>query len=207
MAHGPLYSGASFARDTDPNNTNGLPVISEGLNSVRTYSWECHFTLPNFNGEAGPAFDTPLVLAAKSVGEAGMSVGDIEVHRVNDKVFYPGKPVQDDLTITFDHLYKDSPSITLWEWFKTIYDPRTGQIMKNVEGGVANDFKARDVEVLQLDNKGQPISSTKFFGVYPKSWKAAEYKYGADEFHTVAMTFKYDFMDHGFHGHGGALGL
>lgn len=199
MAHGPVFSDAESARAIDPTAGRSLPVISESLNSVRAYSWECHFTLPDVEIGNGATFDRPLVLAAKTVSEAGFAVGDIEVNRVNDKVFYPGRPEQDDLTITFDNLYQDAPGITLWEWFKSIYDPITGEMTKKTTEGLP--FKAQQLEVLQLNNSNQPISSTKFFGVYPKSWKGAEYNYGTSEFHTISVVFKYDFMDHGFHGH------
>ena len=68
------------------------------------------------------------------------------------------------------------------------------------QGGAATGWKSREVEVLQLSNDGNPMFSTKYFGVYPKSWKPAEYNYGTSEFHTVSVVFKYDYMDHGLHG-------
>ena len=39
--------------------------------------------------------------------------------------------------------------------------------------------------------------TTKLFGVYPKAWKTAEFNYSNNDFHTVEMSFRYDFMDHG----------
>ena len=107
----------SFFKDerADPRSTN--PVISEALNSVRAYTWEVHFDFQDL-GVVGN--QTDLILAAKQVSEAGFAVGDIEVNRVNDKVFYPGRPEQDELTITFDNVYKGAPAMQLWQWFQTI---------------------------------------------------------------------------------------
>ena len=196
MGHGPVFSETRTrqADDTSP----GLPIVSESLNAIRAYSWECHFKLPDIEGVPAAA-SRDLVLAAKQVSEAGFAVGDIEVNRINDKVFYPGRPEQDELTITFDNLYAGTPGITLWKWFKSIYDPMTGEFTEGMPGGVGN-FKAETVEIFQLDPQTKPVSSTKYFGVYPKSWKGAEYNYGTNEFHTVSVVFRYDFMDHGVHG-------
>ena len=66
---------------------SGLPVISEGLDSVRAYQFEMHFELPSIV----PDPNGKLTLAAKQVTAAGFTTEDIEVNRVNDKVFYPGK--------------------------------------------------------------------------------------------------------------------
>ena len=141
----------------------GLPVISQDLDSVRAYQFEIHFDVA---GLSLGAKSEQLTLAAKQVGQMGFASEDIEVHRVNDKVFYPGK---------------------------TIYDPTTGS-MSN--GADINVFKAQKVTVLHLDARGKPKYETILYGVYPKSWKTAEFNYGTNEFHTIEMEFRYDFMDH-----------
>ena len=48
----------------------------------------------------------PFTLAAKQVNGIGISVEDIPVHRVNDQVFYPGKPSTEEMTVTFDNVVK-----------------------------------------------------------------------------------------------------
>jgi len=42
----PYYRSSDLGRTIDRDG-QGLPTISEGLNSVRTYSFECHFDLPD----------------------------------------------------------------------------------------------------------------------------------------------------------------
>lgn len=170
------------------NLGDGLPVISEGLDSVRVYQFEMHFDMP-------PGFlpdnQDKFTLACKQISQAGFSTEPIEVHRVNDKVFYPGKASPEELTVTFDNLYKPKISAQLWKWFATIYNPVTGKYNGNGGG-----FKANKAIIVALDAQGQPTQETRLFGVYPISWKTAEFNYGTNEFHTIEMMFKYDFMEH-----------
>jgi hypothetical protein len=186
------YFNSNDAHRTINADGDGLPLVSEGLNSVRVYSFECEFELPAGVAEGGG--DPFLTLAAKQVGNTGMSVEDIEVYRVNDRVFYPGRPTQDEVVITFDNLYLKKVSNTLWNWFKKIYDPMTGQIM---EGSTGAGFKAKQLKIHQLNPDGSPMTTTRLFGVYPRAWKNAEFNYSNNQFHTVEVTFRYDFIDHG----------
>jgi len=157
-----------------------LPKVSRDLDSVRAYQFEVEF-----KGEAG---DLIYRLAAKQVSPAGMSVEPIEAHRVNDKVKYPGKPSQEELTITFDNLIKDDVAKSLWDWFKRTYDPTTGELGDS-------DLKINAMSVLQLNHDNSLHSATEYYGVFPVSWKTAEFNYSTNEFHTIEVTFSYDFME------------
>lgn len=172
----------------------GLPMISTEIDSVRVYQFEVHF----FGLPAElQVSQTDLTLAAKQVSPVGMTIEDIEVRRVNDKVFYPGIASPEEVTITFDNLYLRNTSEALWNWFKAVYDPLTGEMTKNsAPGGAAGGtFKAHKMEIIQLDNSNTPHSSIELYGVYPKSWKAAEFNYSTNDFHTIEVTFRYDFQD------------
>ena len=198
MADRPYFISSELGREITSDGRS-LPTISEGLNSVRTYSFECKFELPNGVREGGG--DPFLTLAAKQVSNIGFTVEDIEVHRVNDRVFYPGKPSPEEVTITFDNLYQKKVANTLWNWFKSIYNPMTGELLENVSTSLGveprGDFKARELKIYQLDPHGAPLMTTQMIGVYPKSWKTAEFNYSNNDFHTIEMTFRYDFMDQG----------
>ena len=174
-----------------------LPIVSTELDSVRTYQFEVHFYgLPlDLLGE-----QTDLTLAAKQVSPpGGFSVEDIEVNRVNDKMYYPGRPSPEEVTITFDNLYNRRTQETLWEWFKAIYDPITGDMTKNSSpGGSGNaSFKATKMEIIQLDNTKTPHASIELYGVYPKAFRPGEHNYSTNDMHTIEVTFRYDFMDVG----------
>lgn len=166
-----------------------LPLISQGLDSVRAYQFEIQFDLGDLNLGTG---SKELTLAAKQVTQLGFASEDIEVNRVNDKVFYPGKSSPESVTVTFDNQYNMPISESLWDWYKTIYDPTKGT-MGNRPSGI---FKARKVQILHLNGQGKPMYETALYGVYPKSWKTAEFNYGTNEFHTIEVEFRYDFMDH-----------
>jgi len=187
----PLYKDEFF--EFTPGE--GLPVISNQLDSIRAYQWEIRFLGLD---DVDVKFPKELTLAAKQVGQLGFSVEDIEVHRVNDKVFYPGKASPEELVVTFDNLFKAETGVDLWRWFKKIYDPTTGEFTSGQNsrvGGPDGNFKVPKVEVIQLDNKMAPHSVIELYGVYPKSWKGAELNYSTQEFHTVEVNFRYDFMN------------
>jgi hypothetical protein len=164
-----------------------LPVISQGLDSIRAYQFEIHFEFPSDLTEPN---QDKLTLAAKQVQPVGFATEAIEVNRVNDKVFYPGKATPESLSVTFDNLYQPDVSNMLWRWFASIYNPTTGQF--NGNGG---PIKANMATITQLDAQGQPLNDTRLFGVYPESWKTAEFNYSTNEFHTIEVIFKYDFME------------
>lgn len=184
------YYKSKYGRQFTPGQ--GLPVISTDLDSVRSYQFEIHFFgLPT---EITNVAD--LTLAAKKVGGIGMSNEFITVDRINDRVFYPGKPRQDELTITFDNLYLRQTASDLWRYFKNIYDPLTGEITKNSQPAVAGrTFKVDRVEIIQLDNTSVPHASVELYGVFPVSWKLSEFNYSTNDFHTIDVNFKYDFLN------------
>jgi hypothetical protein len=176
----------------------GMPIISEGLDSVRTYQFEMHFELP---ADLTDTDQDKLTLAAKQVSQSGFATEPIEVHRVNDKVYYPGKATPEELTVTFDDFYQPKVANTLWSWFSTIYDPTNGKFYSEVGGSSpqkapVNGWKSQRATIVALDAQGSPLMETRLFGVYPKSWKSAEFNYSTNEFHTIEMEFRYDFMEH-----------
>ena len=184
------YYKTKYGREFEPGK--GLPVISTDLDSVRAYQFEVHFLgLP---GEVTNQQD--LTLAAKKVQGLGMSSEPIVVDRVNDKIHYPGKVTPEEVSITFDNLYMRETASDLWRYFKSIYDPITGEMTKNAQpgGGAGSTFKAEKVEIIQLDNTSEPHSTIELYGVYPTSWSASELNYATNDFHTIEVTFRYDFM-------------
>jgi len=62
-------------------------------------------------------------------------------------------------------------------------------------GGAGNTFKAMKAEIVMLDNTMVPHSTVEVFGVWPTKWAASEFNYATNDFHTLDVTFKYDFMN------------
>ena len=73
----------------------------------------------------------------------------------------------------------------------------SGQFNEGGEpGATGRGFKAQKAIITTLDPQGQPTQETRVFGVWPISWKTAEFNYGTNEFHTIEVVFRYDFMEH-----------
>ena len=194
----PLYMDPAKSQRSAGDLNSGLPLISMGLDSVRAYQFEMHFELPSPIISADP--DNRLTLAAKQVTAVGFTTEDIEVNRVNDKVFYPGKASPEEVTVTFDNFYQPKIANVLWNWFSTIYNPVSGKFNGGTSNGSpqtppVNGWKAQRCTIVHLDAQGQPLMETRMFGVFPTSWKTAEFNYGTNDFHTIEMSFKYDFME------------
>lgn len=167
------------------------PLISTELDSVRAYQWELSFRNLLVN-DTGGAIQAPLTLGAKQVNGIGFNVEDIEVHRVNDKVYYPGRPSMDELVVTFDNLVRTKLDKLLYEVMSMSYDPRTGKI-NTIAGANLLPYSTKfEIDVMQLDGQGTPRNMVRLFGCYPKKIAHGEYNYATNEFHTLEMTFRYD---------------
>lgn len=188
-----LYK-SDFRANFTPGKT--LPKVSTKLDPVRAYQFEVRFYgLP----QALVGSQQDLTLAAKQVSPVGGTSDDIVIERVNDKLYYPGKVTYDELTITFDNLYLQNTTPALWEWFKTISDPLTGDMTKlAAPGGPGNrTFKANKLTVIELDNTRNPLAFVEVYGVYPKAVRFSEKNFATNEGSTVEVTFRYDFLDYG----------
>jgi len=186
------YYKTHYGRNFTPGQ--GLPLISTELDSVRAYQFEIHFRgLPStVQGQS----ITDLTLAAKKVTGLELGVEPMPVDRVNDKVFYPGRPTPGDMVVTFDNLYLRQTASDLWKYFASIYDPISGEVtQQSPPGGTElTTFKADMCEILQLDNTMTPRAAVELYGVWPSKWSAAEFNYSTNDFHSIDVTFKYDFM-------------
>jgi len=185
------YYKTRYGREFVPGE--GLPVISTDLDSVRAYQFEIHFFgLPDEVTNV-----QELTLAAKKVMGLEMASEPIKVNRVNDVVHYPGRVTPGDLVVTFDNLYLKETASDLWKFFKYTYDPITGEMTKGSApgAGLGNTFKVPKVEIITLDNTMTPHSAVELYGVYASKWAMSEFNYSTNDFHTLDVTFKYDFMN------------
>ena len=182
-----FYNSSEFGRTVSQGSPTDMPKLSTKLDSIRTFQWEIEFRVPPGIGDTG---DTNQVytLAAKQLGEVGYTHEDIIEHRVNDKYYYPGKATPEELTVTFDNLLEQQAGPLLYQWAQHTYNPLTGDF------GDINDQVKTNIVIHQLNGKREPVSSITLYAAYPKTYKAAEFNYSTEEFHTIQMTFRYDFM-------------
>tara|TARA_R110002020_G_scaffold59341_2_gene161843 strand:+ start:265 stop:816 length:552 start_codon:yes stop_codon:yes gene_type:complete len=161
-----------------------IPTISTDIDSVRAFQFEVHFT-----GIPGGAEPRDLTLAAKKVSAVTMTSEDIVVDRVNDKTYYPGKVTPEEVTVTFDNIYLKDTDKKLWDLFTQTYDPMTGAL------GDAQDIKIGKVEVVLLDNKLDPHSVLSMHGAYAKKYALSELQYSENQFNTIEVNFRFDYLD------------
>tara|TARA_R110000787_G_scaffold19890_3_gene59265 strand:+ start:1978 stop:2556 length:579 start_codon:yes stop_codon:yes gene_type:complete len=184
MAPTPNYYATQTNRELSPQS---LPTLSHELDSFRAFQWEIEVVLP-----MGIDGNEILTLGAKSVSQVGFTSEDIVVERVNDKYFYPGKVTPEEVTITFDNLIKGELAEKLFDWMSNTYDVVHGaftpQNLSNTGG-----FKTH-VRIYQLDGAMMPVKMVNLYGAYPKSWKLAEFNYSTNEFHSIEVQLRYDFV-------------
>jgi len=183
---------SAFQREITPGSLADMPKLSTKLDSIKPYQFEVQFVLPQgVNGD--PQLFT---VAAKQVSEIGYTTEDIEVHRVNDRYYYPGKATPEEVTITFDNLKMNPaggdnsmPLAKLYNWCQRTYDPLTGHF------GDIDSLVKTNMQIHQLDEDLSPMATVTLYGCYPKSFKTAEYNYSTTtDFHTLTVSFRYDFM-------------
>jgi len=180
-------------------NGGTTPLISTKLDSVRAYQWEIEFKgIVPTTLEAGIAttISKPITLGAKQVNGIGASVEDIEVHRVNDKVYYPGRPSMEELVITFDNLQNTKIDKLLYEYFAMTYDPRMGTLNNWSPGVVTsmNEQTKYEVQIKQLKHDGTIRNIIRLLGAYPKQLTHGEYNYATNDFSTLELKMRYDFF-------------
>ena len=173
------------------NENDGLPVISQDLDSVRSYQWEITF-YPPAEVEVPLGFSKPLTLAAKKVNGMQVQVEDIVVNRVNDVTYYPGRPSMGELVVTFDNLLRTKAGFQLYKYLQSVYDPATGEFGSTFLSN-PGQFKTT-AEILELDGQMEPVSMVKLVGLYPKRFTKAEKAYATNDFDTIDVTFRYDFL-------------
>lgn len=172
------------------------PSISTILDSVRAYQWEVTFDFPDGRGsEELVGIKKPMTLAAKQVNGLGFNVEDIEVNRVNDKVYYPGRVSYEEAVITFDNIQGGKLDKLLYEVMSRTFDPRTG-VLGNVGNpiGAGSGFVKGEIQLVQLATDGTPRNVIRLIGAYAKALTHGEYNYSTNEFHTLEMTFRYDYF-------------
>ena len=158
-----------------------LPAISTDLDSVRAFQFEAQFTgFPGGNNKTA-------TLAAKKVTAIAMTNEPIVVDRVNDKVYYPGKTTPEEVTITFDNIYKDKIHRALWDWFTGTYNPDTGNLGATI--------KKAKLTLVMLNNTLSPVGQAVMIGVFPVKYSLSEFQYSENQFHTIDVTFRFDYMD------------
>ena len=182
---------SQFQRET---GTNGpLPEISTDLETIRAYQFEVNFQ--NFGSVVGNQRVTgDVTVAAKQVGTISYGVESLALDRLNDKVHYPGKVTYEPVEITFDNLLLKKSTQTLWEAFKEVYSPTTGK--SGFRGGNGIMYKGEKLSIVEMNGDNEPVAAVELYGVYPEKVTFSEKNYSTNEFSTVTVSFRFDFMNY-----------
>ena len=181
---------ASQFLDREKRNLSepGLPFVSTELDSVRSYQWEFSLFIPEGFPGNSVDFSRAITLGAKQISNFGFEYEDIEVHRMNDKVYYPGKIGQQELTVTFDNLLNFKEGRLLLDYVGTVYSQRTGKSF------TPDTYKTK-ARIREFNGAGEIQSVIDLIGAYPKSYTRSEKNYSTSDFDTIEMKFRYDFIE------------
>jgi len=183
-------------RELDINVTDGHK-ITHMYDSFRAYGWLVRIPgISNILGDAESFYNFTdqndiLSLAARRVTGLSYNVEVIDVNKVNDRFYYPGRPATQTATISFDNMIKGDTAKLLYAWMRTTYDPIFGTHSNPVIAG--SQFK-RTMEVVQLDAQRNPKLVAKLYGAFPIKWSIGELSYGTNDFATIDVEVKYDFI-------------
>jgi len=183
-------------RTINPKQVNRLPNLSTNLDSFRTYQFEVTFHgIDQVITEGGSVttggIQKSLTLACKSVSEISMEIAAIEVSRLNDKFYYPGKPTVKEVTFTFDNIKNTNTGAALYKWISSIYNPATGTFQS---GNQIGNFKCT-IDVVEIDSLGDAKSYTRLIGCFPRVWSESTRDYaGTEGFHTLQLTVSVDLV-------------
>ena len=166
-----------------------LPIISSDLETVRTYQFEV-----SFQGFPGITGSQDVTVAAKQVGQISYGVESIALDRLNDKVHYPGKVTYEPVEVTFDNLLLKNSTANLWKSFKEVYNPKTGK--SGFRAGNGTKYKGEKMTIVEMNGANVPIAGVELYGVYTEKVAFSEKNYSTNEFSTVTVTFRFDFMNY-----------
>jgi len=153
--------------------------VSGTVETRRKYRWV--LTIPNMAGN--PAAWAYL----KTANRPKLTLGQIEQHHNQEKIFHEGKTAWNDLTCSFyDVESQPDVSQSIYQWLGTsTYD---------IQG--ANAFNPsvykKDVLLKMLNFGGQTTESWKYCNAWPYDVDWGNLDYSAEELCEVAVIFKYD---------------
>lgn len=144
-----------------------------------------------------------LTIACHSATLPQMTIGETEIHRINDRAYLPTKAEFGTVDISFyeyitsENMKEKGAGDTLWEWQKLVYDPTTG-VMRPKSQITAN------VLVMQFDGLGNIIRTWNLYSAWPTVVAFDELSAAEGEVQSVTATLRFDWADMQNYSFGGA---
>ena len=130
----------------------------------------------------------PLAIDIFSASRPSVSLDPTEIHRLNERFWFAGKPSWETISCTFYDYDKgkNSAGQVLYSWFTAIYNPLTGG------QGYAVVYKA-NATLVMLGPDGKIIEIWDLFGCFPEQISWQDLSYDGSDAQQVEMTLRYDY--------------
>jgi len=127
-----------------------------------------------------------LILSLKTASRPNYSIGETELHRLNEKAFFPaGKAEYQPLEISFYDTIGLNTGSVLYDWMEAVYDPDTGSV-------AYKSSLATTGRLSMLSPKGTIIEQWKMFNLWPTKITFGNLDYSSTNAAMVNMSFRYD---------------
>jgi hypothetical protein len=131
----------------------------------------------------------------KTSARPNLAIDETEINFLNSKMFIPGKPTWETITLTYIDAVNPSDSSNyapLWGWLSSNYnftDP-IGSIRRYQMGSSSQAYGALGTITL-YDGCGSPLEQWQLANMWPTAVDFGELDYGSSEECTISLTLRY----------------
>lgn len=126
-----------------------------------------------------------MELALLSASRPSWNLEEVELHRLNEKFYVPGKATFEPITVTYQDYIESRISEVLFEWSRTVYNPMTGAM------GYKRAIGVRAL-LTMLDPLGVPVEIWTLFGAWPQAINFQDLDMSSSEQANIEVTIRYD---------------
>lgn len=170
--------------------------IDPGLTFKRKFRWL--FSVDGICTSAGGSLKVDPFYV-KSASRPNISFDEQEIHYLHGKMYLPGKPTFETITVTYyDVVAQDGsqPLAALYTWISNVYDFmssstawKTARMAANALGGSSS--YGGEAKLVMLDGCGKALERWTLFQCWPQSVNFGDLDYSSAEEATVELTLRY----------------
>ncbi len=157
----------------------------QNMETKRKNRWQLSFVnIPN-ESFTGSDAQVNMDLSLLSASRPSWNFEEVEIHRLNEKFYVPGKVTYEPITIVYQDLIDAKTSEVIFDWSKTVYNPFTGAMGYKNAIGV-------DAYLAMLDPLGVPVEIWNLFGAWPQSANFQDLDMSSSEQANIEIVLRYD---------------
>lgn len=147
-----------------------------------------HRFLLRFDTVPGSTNTEDFTFSCKSAKRPDVTFNDVEVHRLNEKFKFAGKPEWGKMSTSYYDYINGTNSISdvLWRWGTKIYNPANGMM------GFASEYKTNGTLVL-IDPHGEIVQTWALFGTFPSNLDYQDVDVTDDSPLEIASELSFDY--------------